>query len=445
MTEHLSTEIVERFYQQALTADDRVVVYDHLLNCEVCRTQVIDPSIETLAVETLSEHLVSESDHHPDYETLQLYADQRLDNIDRHRVDDHLKACRECSSEVTDLRESFATMRAAAVLQREKNVPLRERLRSFTLLPVFSRPLRLSAVVALVVFAVIASVVVWRLIWNRSVPSPTGERDLTAGANPTPSQSPSNTPSGGTPKPTPGPSPHRTVEPSPGRRPSERAAEMVALNDGANRISIDKSGKLIGLESLPPESQLAVKAILTAETITKPTVLDQLDVSEVSLRAPSGNDYQVRVVYPANRVIEEDRPRLEWVPSRRATAYRIEIGDEGFRQVAKSEDLPPTTSSWTPPTSLKRGVIYTWVIHALNGEEKFSTSRAKFQPLTVEKMNELTRLRTATQSHLALGIFYAREGMTEEAEREFQTLTRDNPNSPIARKLLQQVRSWQRR
>jgi hypothetical protein len=443
MTEHLSTEIVERFQQQALAADDRVVVYDHLLSCEVCRKQVIDPSIEALAMETLSEHLVSERQHHPDYETIELYVDQTFDNIDRHSVDDHLKACRECSSEVTDLRESLATMRAASVLKHEKAVPLRERLRSFILLSVFSRPLRLSALVALVVFAVIASVVVWRLISNRSVPSTTGERDLTAGSNPTPSQSPSNAESGGTPQPSPGPSAKSTAEPSPVRRPSERAPEMVALNDGPNRIILDKSGNLIGLESLPPESQRAVKEILITETIKKPSVLDQLDVPEVSVRAPSENDEKVRLVYPSNRVIEEDKPRFEWVPSRRATVYRVEIGDAGFYQVAKSEDLPPTTSTWTPPNSLKRGVVYTWVIRAIDGEGKSSASQAKFQPLTIEKMNELTRLRTS-QSHLALGIFYAREGMTEEAEREFQTLTRENPHSPIAMRLLQQVQSWHR-
>lgn len=440
MTEHLSTEIVERFHQQALAAGDRVVIYNHLLKCETCRNQVVDSGIEGLAMETMSELLVSVSEHHPDFETLELYVDRRLDNIDRDRLDAHLKTCPECLSEVTDLRDSLATMLTTAVLQGEKVVPLQERLRSFPRLLVFSRPL---AIVALVVFAVVAAVVVWRLISNRSVLSPTGDRDLTVGSNPTPSQSPSNAQSGGTPQLTPGPTPQRTLEPRPERAPRESASEMVALNDGPNKIVLDKSGRLTGLESLPPDSQLEVKEILTTETVKKPAVLDQLDVPEVSVRAPSENDERVRLVYPTNQVIEEDRPRFEWVYSRRATAYRVEIGDEGFHQVAKSEDLPPTTSTWTAPTSLKRGVVYTWVIRALDGEGKSSTSQAKFMLLSDEKMTELTGLRGITQFHLTLGVFYAREGMVTEAEREFQALANENPRSATARRLLRQLRSWQ--
>src|ERR1700752_1118535 len=103
MTEHLSTEIVERFHQQALAADDRVAIYNHLLKCEACRRQIVDPAVEAFAVEALSEQLVSGTQHHPDYETLELYVDQKLDNGDRYRLHDHLKACHECLSEVTDL------------------------------------------------------------------------------------------------------------------------------------------------------------------------------------------------------------------------------------------------------------------------------------------------------------------------------------------------------
>jgi predicted anti-sigma-YlaC factor YlaD len=440
MTEHLSTEIVERFHQQALAAKDRVVIYNHLLKCEACRKQVVDPDIEAFAFDALSEHLVSESEHHPDYETLELYVDRRLVHIDRDRLDAHLKTCRECFSEVTDLSDSLAAMGTASIRDHEQQIPILDRNRSFSGLLVFLRPLRFSAIVALVILAVIAAVVVWRLKSGGSVKVPGGQ-DLTAGSSPTPS--PSNIQFGGS-EPNPGPSPRNLVEPNPVRRPSERAPEMVALNDGPNRIVLDRSGRLIGLESLPSESQLAVKEILTAESFKKPAILDQLDVPEVSVRAPSENDEKVRLVYPANRVIEEDRPRFEWVPSTRATAYRVEIGDANFHQVAKSEDLPPTTSAWTPPTSLKRGVVYTWVIRAIDVEGKSSTSQAKFKLLSDEKIAELTRLRTSP-SRLALAIFYAREGMNAEAEREFDLLALDNPRSKLIPKLLRQIRSWQRR
>lgn len=43
MTEHLSTEIVERFHQQALAKGERTVIYDHALKCEACRRQIAGP------------------------------------------------------------------------------------------------------------------------------------------------------------------------------------------------------------------------------------------------------------------------------------------------------------------------------------------------------------------------------------------------------------------
>ena len=62
-----------------------------------------------------------------------------------------------------------------------------------------------------------------------------------------------------------------------------------------------------------------------------------------------------------------------------------------------------------------------------------------------DKVRELNQLRTGSQSHLALGLFYAREGMIADAEREFGILVKDNPDSSVLKKLLKDVRSWRRR
>src|SRR6266498_301967 len=448
MTEHLSTEIVERFHQQALAAGDRTVIYNHLLKCEACRRQVVDPGIEALALEALSENLVSESDHqnHPDFETIERYVDQRLNKVDQHEIDKHLDVCPECSSEVTDLRESLATMSPASVRQHEKGVSFRDRIRSFIRLPAFPSPLRLSALVALLLFAVIAAVVVWRLKSGGFVQVPAGGRDLNAGSNPTPSQSPLNIQPGSTPLPTPGPSRHNRFEPTPWKRHAEPTQEMVVLQDGPNRITLDKSGRLVGLESLPHESQQEVKKVLTAESIKRPNVLDELTSADVSLRAPSENEEPVKIVYPTNTIIADDKPVFEWTPAKTADGYRVEVGDSGFHQVAKSEILPPTSRTWTPSAPLKRGMVYTWVLYTVkNGDESGSVPsppQAKFKILDDQTLKQLNELKANSQSHLALGVFYAREGMIAEAEREFQMLVRENPRSQVIRKLLRNVQSW---
>jgi Flp pilus assembly protein TadD len=64
----------------------------------------------------------------------------------------------------------------------------------------------------------------------------------------------------------------------------------------------------------------------------------------------------------------------------------------------------------------------------------------RFAVLSTENFQELTSLQKSN-SHLALGVSYARAGLLNEAEREFQSLVKLNPQSELARKLLQSVRS----
>jgi len=190
-----------------------------------------------------------------------------------------------------------------------------------------------------------------------------------------------------------------------------------------------------------------MKEALTEERLNRPSVLDDVASAEVSVRASSGNDEQIVIIYPSSMVIKDSKPTLRWKPSKTAQAYRLEIADETFHQVAKSEDLPAATQSWNPATSLKRGGIYTWTIRAVNkeGEASSLVSQGKFKVLSQDKVRELNRLKTGSQSHLALGLFYAREGMVADAEREFGILMKENPNSPVLKKLLRDVRSWRRR
>ena len=66
---------------------------------------------------------------------------------------------------------------------------------------------------------------------------------------------------------------------------------------------------------------------------------------------------------------------------------------------------------------------------------------AKFKVLEEVKARELNRLKRAN-SHIALGVFYALEGMAAEAEREFRILVDKNPQSSIAQRLVRVIESW---
>lgn len=443
MSAHLSNEIVERFHNQSLTGGDRGVIYDHILGCETCRRRVVTSQAETAALGKISDHFLpqeGEEPHHLDPATIEAFVDDTLDALDRSTAKLHLEDCAECSAEVADLRESLATMKAASRQQVERHTT-----RDTASSPPFglSMPMRIAAMVALVAFAAIALVLVSR--WRSTGPAQSNNgRDITAGSQPTPLASPQVP--GVSPSPNVVVSPPKLAENPQGEGPERQQRALVALKDGVNEIRIDQSGNIVGLPSLPAESRQAMKEALTGESINRPDVLEELVSTQVSERAPTGNEERIRIGYPASSVIQENNPTLRWTPSKIAEAYRIEIADETFHQVAKSEDLPATSQSWTPSTPLKRGQIYTWTIRAVNkgGEPSAVTSQAKFKILSEDKVRQLNRLKSGPQSHLALGIFYAGEGMITEAEREVGILVKENPNSGVAKKLLKQIRSWRK-
>jgi len=121
--------------------------------------------------------------------------------------------------------------------------------------------------------------------------------------------------------------------------------------------------------------------------------------------------------------------------------------DANSDQVAQSEELPPTQTQWKTP-ALRRGQIFSWVVTAqVDGKEIVSPSASapevKFAILSSNDLNELNQLKKSN-SHLALGVFYAKVGLVTEAEREFQKLIQLNPQSELPRKLLQSVRNPRR-
>lgn len=443
MTEHLSTEIVERFHHHALAPGDRTAIYDHVLKCNACRERIVDSSSEPLALQALSDHLVTsnyDEPFHLDSELVEAYVEDNLDEIDRERTEMHLQRCIDCSAEVSDFRESLATMRAAS-LRRPLEESQRETLPAFIKLPRFSSLHRIAAIAALATLALIALFVVWR--FRSSGPTPSNENKLSAESKPPPIQSPSVAVVTHSPSPSSGRSPKKFVEQTPNQGSDKSTQSAVVLNDGSARVRLDRAGNLSGLESLPNELQQAVRQTLVDGEIKKPKVLDEIATGDVALRG-SGNEERVTLDYPANRVVAEDQPLFTWNPSKTAEAYSVEVGDSGFRQVARSETLPPTSRSWKPPLPLKRGEIYTWTVRAVIKGDQTSTLPAKFKVLESDKLKQLNQLKSAPQSHLALGLFYAREGMIVEAEREFQALVRANPRSQHAIKLLREIQSWQR-
>jgi hypothetical protein len=92
-----------------------------------------------------------------------------------------------------------------------------------------------------------------------------------------------------------------------------------------------------------------------------------------------------------------------------------------------------------------RGQLFSWAVIAMvDGKKVVSPSASapevKFAILSTGDFKELTQLKKS-DSHLALGVFYGRVGLLNEAERELQKLAELNPQSDLPKKLLQSVHS----
>jgi hypothetical protein len=226
---------------------------------------------------------------------------------------------------------------------------------------------------------------------------------------------------------------------------ADDSAQVAKLNDGGGEVTIDKSGRVTGLDNVSETSRQYIARAALSEQIQPADVLRRLSGQQSGLRGDGNSGKVFKLLYPSRRVVTEDKPTFKWESLSGVTSYRVYVLDANSDQVAQSEELPPTQTQWKPPTSLRRGQIFSWVVTALiDGKEIVSPSASapevKFAILSGNDLNELNQLKKS-DSHFALGVFYARVGLVTEAEREFQKLIQLNPQSELPRKLLQSVRN----
>jgi len=222
---------------------------------------------------------------------------------------------------------------------------------------------------------------------------------------------------------------------------------IIALNDRAGMVMVDNGGNVSGLDDVPAPTRDDIAKALLSERIARPAILKDLAGKESALRG-SESAQPFKLIFPSRAVIVSDRPALKWERVSGASSYRVYVKNSAGQEMARSEELPSERTEWLLPAPLKRGEIYDWtVVAVVDGKEIASPGPSapemKFQVLSARNLQQLSQLKK-TGSNLALGVFYSREGMIPGAEREFQALVRENPDSVVAKKLLVGVQSWQR-
>jgi len=424
MTHHLSELEIKQLCVSASPEDELAAAAVHTVECPTCNQRFIDELKRQRGPVpfnfTLEPEFWFRSDH-LEFDDLVGLADNTFDEETREIINIHLSTCKSCREDV----RSFLAFREATA--REMNVSYGaayyEPNDAIRRPPWWSqrlqiRPIYAVAAIVLVVVAVLIGVIA---LSRRSGGLEANKLEQT---NRDSEHSSGNFP-------TPAPS-------------VEDCAKVAILKDAGGEVTIDKNGRITGLNEVSENSRQYVARAALSEQIVPSDVLRRLSGEPGGLRGNDDSPQGFRLLYPVRRVVTEARPVFRWESLAGVASYRVYVLDQDGNQVSQSEDLAPTQLEWKAPVPLRRGQIFSWVVTALaDGNKVVSPSASapeiKFAVLSTADFQELSSLKKSN-SHLALGVFYARVGLLNEAEREFEVLVELNPQSELPRKLLQSVR-----
>jgi hypothetical protein len=434
VTHHLSTSELEQFCVSALAEDELAAAASHTACCDACHQRFVEELRRQRGAGPFSFTLDPEfwfRNDHLDFELLVGLADHTLDHDLHEIIDVHLKTCELCSEEVRsflacrqatagEMKVSYRPIDSDAAFEAPA-VPWWDRLAT--------RPAYAVAAAVLVAIVLLITVIA---VNRRSGSFEAANNDQTdIRGNQKASSSPLSPPDAAS---------------SPSV--ADDSTTIAKLKDVRGEVTIDKSGRVTGLDETSEITRQQIARTILSQHIDPANVLRDLAANKSGLRGTDATEKQMKLLYPARRVVIENRPVFKWGRLPDATYYRVFVLDANGNQVGQSENLRPTQTQWRAPTPLRRGQIFSWVVTTfVDGKEVVSPGTSdpemKFAVLSTNDLQELIRLRKQN-SHLALGVFYARAGLLTEAEGEFKQLIQLNPQSDLPRKLLQSVRGMRK-
>ena len=457
MAGHFTKSQIQRFAVSALPEEQLKSVAEHLADCHACHQMLAEALRSQRGTKGLAFSLdpafLFRHDH-LDYEQLVSITENKTDETEREIIDIHLSSCATCREDLRSFQAFHDQLEPELAVRygpkpttpRKDGIARTDRRFGFRWSPVYTAVAVLVAIglITAVVFIAQRSRILEALrthpspITPTTSPTPTRGTEIATNSSPTPAPVPTEQP------PFHQPSPALAVKNRSTITALDRAT-VAEVKDQGRGITIDKRGEVLGLDDIPNETRRDIAEALVTQTLKTPPINEELAGAPITLRGPD-NTPIFRLLSPGREVLLSDRPSFAWEKLAGASSYRVIIGDLTGHQIAKSEELSADQTTWTAPKSLKRGETYTWEVEAiLDGKKVFapgtSQTQMKFMVLSERGGQELQQLKRVN-SHLALGVFYAHEGMLTEAEHEFQILIRDNPKSPLIKKLLKQIQSW---
>lgn len=439
MSEHLDTHGLERFIARTLPPDELLRAARHIGVCQSCRERIAHAERAGERIENLRVELSREAkfvEQHIDYEQLEAYVDDTLDAVGREIARNHLAVCPSCEREaqaLATLKEDLAhPHHAPPAVSSLASARPRQRLRDSLMSP------RLGwAVAALVIVAAAVGLLLWQRSRAPEVVNSNGEH------------------------------PPEVIN---GNRHGPETVNKSSVNDNANGSTggttpHDDSANAQRKETAGPnpdvdpgvapyeavikralETQRIDHAPVLKELVGRPSTLMSGEQGVELASGPEGVTFTL--LQPVGTATLSNRPTFQWQPLAGATSYQVHVLDADFNVVAESG--PVRTTSWSPPTALKRDVIYLWQVSAAKDGTVISAPaapapEARFKILTTSKARAVQHaVMRQADSPLARGIIYAHTGLLDDAEREFRTALTRRPEAATARKLLQHVSTMRR-
>ncbi|HKU75413.1 MAG TPA: hypothetical protein VJR02_15990, partial [Pyrinomonadaceae bacterium] len=318
MTHHLSELEIKQLCVSALPEDELTAAAVHTAECQSCDQRFIEELKHQRGSAPFSFTLDPEfwfRNDHLDFDQLVGLTDNTFDEETREIINIHLSTCESCREDV----RSFLAFREATA--GEMNVsygparyePTDMRRAPWAWQRLQRRPVYAVGAIVLVVVAILIGVIA---LSRRSGPLEANKQEQTSRDS---ERSP-------------------TISPTPAAS-VEDSARVAKLKDGGGEVTIDKDGRITGLDEVSENSRQLVSRAALSEQILPPDVLRRLSGEPGGMRGNEDGPQGFKLFYPVRRVVTEARPVFRWESLPGVSSYRVYVLDQNGNQVSQSEGL----------------------------------------------------------------------------------------------------------
>jgi hypothetical protein len=422
---HLTDLELELYRKRDMPPERLLVANSHLFSCEHCYVRYgAGDKVESAFAVLQDLQTTDEAESiHLSFEQLADYVDNQLPEKSRAEMNLHIQECLECEvrlEELAALKPFVVT--PGPVLSQEKRPAFHERFFAF---------LQPGLALQLTSLLLIAALLLWAVTLKKQVNGLEQEVSKLEKANELLTQNPVQA----------GEPSNVEVSQNPSGEP-DKPENFLILNDASGQITLDEKGNLKGFSELSPVYEKSIKEALTKGRLQLPRMPSGAGKTDVFMGTTEEESFTL--ISPVGKVIQSVRPTFRWKPVKDVTHYQVLLKDSAGKLIDSGK---LKASEWTTNVPLKRGMLYSWQVVAVkNGREMIAPSpaqvAAQVKILAQAEVDELAQAKKShPDSHLLLGILYAKAGLLDDATQELTILLKNNPGADVVKKLLNRLKA----